>query len=87
MKSENYIRCYEVLREEINNLAKLDCKIHDMERNKQKVTKATLDREKSNYALMMEHFRGLCDMANITGEFTYLDGRSAIDSEFGWIFQ
>jgi hypothetical protein len=75
------------LREEINNLAKLDCKIRDMERNRRKATKAVLDSEKSKFALIKEHFRGLCDMANITGEFTYPDGRSAIDSEFGWIIK
>jgi len=45
-----------------------------------------LDREKFKHALLKEYFRGLCDMANITGEFTYPDGRCKIYSEFGWIF-
>ena len=87
MKTENFINCYDVLREEINKLVKLDCKINDMERGKNKVTKAILCKEKSNYALLKEHFRGMCDMANLAGEFTYPDGRSTIDCEFGWIFQ
>ena len=86
MKTENYIKCYEVLRKEIGNLCKLDCEIMDMERGKRKVKKAFLKSKKANFALLKEHFRGMCDMANLTGEFTMpISGASGIDSEFGWI--
>ena len=87
MKTENFIKCYEVLREEIDKLVKWDCEISDMERGKRKVTKTFLKSEKANFALAKEHFKGMCDMANLTGEFTYPDGRSQLDSEFGWFLE
>jgi hypothetical protein len=88
MKIENFIKCYEVLREELGNLCKWNCAIMDMENGKRKVTKAFLANEKAKYALAKEHFRGMCDMANITGEFIMsLSGQSGIDSEFGWYLE
>jgi len=90
MKSENYIKCYEVLRDEIGKLCKLNCEILDMEKGKRKTKaqRALIEREKSNLALRKEHFRGMCDMANLTGDFfSGLTGLSDIDSEFGWFFQ
>ena len=87
MKTENYIKCYEVLREELGNLCKWNCEIWDMEDGKRKVTKAFLKGEKSKYAISKEHFRGMCDMAKVTGEFTSLNGVCGIDSEFGWFFK
>ena len=87
MNTENYTKCYEVLRKEIGNLCRLDCEIMDMERGKRKVTKVFLEKEKANFALLKEHFKGMCDMANLTGEFIMpVSGISDIDSEFGWIF-
>ena len=87
MKTENYIKCYDVLREKINHLTKLDCEIRDMEQGKRKVSKVHLKKKKTGFAMQKEHFRGMCDFANLTREFTFPDGRSAIDSEFGWFFQ
>jgi hypothetical protein len=88
MKTENFIKCYEVLREELGNLCKWNCEIWDMEQGKRKVTKSYLKKEKANFALSKERFRGMCDMANLTGEFAYpLGGQSGIDSEFGWFFE
>jgi hypothetical protein len=85
MKSANFIRIYEVLREEIGVLSKLNWEIYELE--KRRVRKSVIETEKLKYTLLLEHFRGMCDLANLTGEFTYPDGRSSIDSEFGWIFQ
>jgi len=89
MKTDNYIKCYKVLREESGKLCEWNCKIWDMEKakGKYKVKKAIIEKEKSGLAIAKEYFRGMCDMANITGEFVYLDGRSSIDSEFGWFFK
>ena len=89
MKTDNYIKCYEVLREESGKLCEWNCKIWDMEKTKgkRKVKKAVIEKEKLNFALAKENFRGMIDMANLTGEFIYPDGRSAIDSEFGWILK
>jgi len=87
MRTENFIRCYEVLREEIGNLCKLNCEIWDIEDGKQKVTKAVLKEKKATYALSKEHFRGMYDMANLTGEFDMPSGdKSGIELEFGWLF-
>ena len=87
MKTENFIKCYEALREEIENLCKWDWEIREMEKHKGKASKKLIENEKANLAMAKEHFRGMFDMANLTGEFTYPDGRSNIDSEFGWYFQ
>ena len=87
MKTENYIKCYEVLRENIKWLAKMDCDIRDMEQGNRKVSKARLKNEKESFALQKEHFRGMCEFANLTGEFTCPDGRSSIDSEFDWFLK
>ena len=88
MKSENFIKCYEVLREEIGNLCKWEHEIREMERGKRKMPKAAIKIEKSKFAMSKEHFRGMCDMANLTGEFDMsLSGTSGIDSEFGWYFE
>ena len=85
MKTDNFIKCYEALREEIGNLCKWDWEIREMK--KHKANKKLIEKEKTNLAMAKEHFRGMVDMANLTGEFTYPDGRSSIDSEFGWYFQ
>jgi len=87
MNTENIIKCYEVLREELGNLCKWNCEILDMEDRKRKVTKTFLKKEKSNYALSKEHFRGMCDMAKLTGEFTSSTDVCGIESEFGWFFK
>jgi hypothetical protein len=87
MKSENYIKCYEALREEIGKLCKWNCEIWEMEDGKRKVKKAFLENEKANFAMAKERFRGMCDMANLTGEFLKIDGTSAIDCEFGWFYK
>jgi hypothetical protein len=89
MKSENYIKCYEVLRKELGSLCEWNCKIWDMEKakGKHKIKKAIIEKEKASLALVKEHFRGMCDMANLTGEFVYPNGHSSIDGEFGWFFK
>jgi hypothetical protein len=87
MKSENYINIYQVLREEIGKLCEKDCEIMDMEQRKRKVSKAFLKEAKVSFAIAKAHFKGMCDMANLTGEFVRHDNKSAIDSEFGWIYK
>ena len=87
MTTDNYLKCLDVLDEKINYLAKLDCEILDMEQGKCKVSKAHLKREKAHFTLLKEQFRGFCEFANLTGEFTYPDGRSSIPSEFAYFLQ
>ena len=89
MKTENHINCYEALDKEIGNLCQWENEIREMERSKGKVLKATIQKEKANYALSKEHFRGMYDMAILTGEFYALtsDTTSLIESRFGWFFE
>ena len=90
METENYIKCYEVLRDNIGNLCKWNWEINDMEKHKRKrkISKAFIEQERVKLALSKEYFRGMCEMAKLTGEFTYpIDGKCSIDSEFGWYFE
>jgi len=86
MKKENFIKCYEALREELGRLCKWNCEIWDMENDKEK--KSLIDKEKDTFELAKAHFRGMCDMAKLTGELvSVLSGKCEINSEFGWFFE